>query len=230
VKKTIMLLELRQYRIHEGRRAQWLDFFEGVFLPYQRESGLGRVLGYFLSYRDDREFVCLHGFRDADERSRAAAELWGGARWKSGPGTVAESLIEASRSHLADPIESSRIRRLDDVPLSGPDSEPNRVIEIRLYRIRAGQRDRFAEFFNARTVAPQRAAGMRILGQFFDREDENRFIWLRGFDDLEHRDRSKAAFYDGDLWRDELEHEAFSLIEDYSDVWLVRPLRGSLLQ
>jgi hypothetical protein len=71
---------------------------------------------------------------------------------------------------------------------------------------------------------------MRILGQFLDLEDEDRFIWLRGFDDLEHRDRSKAAFYDGDLWRHELEHQAFSLIEDYRDVWLVRPLRGSLLQ
>jgi hypothetical protein len=225
-----MLLELTQYRIREGGRAQWLDFFEEVFLPYQRESGLGRVLGHFLSYRDDREFVWFHGFRDADERARAATELWGSGRWKSALAPVAESLIETSRFHLADPIEASRIRRLNDVPLSGPDSETNGVLEIRLYRIRAGQRDRFAEFFNSRTVASQRAVGMRILGQFFDREDEDRFIWLRGFDDLEHRDRSKAAFYDGDLWRDELEHEAFSLIEDYSDVWLVAPLRGSLLR
>jgi hypothetical protein len=188
-----MLIELAQYRIHEGRRAQWLDLFEGVFLPYQQESGLGRVLGYFLSYRDDREFIWFHGFRDADERARAATELWGGERWKSALATVAGSLIEASRFHLAGPIETSRIRRLDDVPLSGPDSGPNGVLEIRLYRIRARQRDRFAEFFDARTLAPQRAAGMRILGQFFDLEDENRFIWLRGFDDLEHRDRSKAA-------------------------------------
>jgi hypothetical protein len=225
-----MLLELRQYRIQEDRRAQWLDFFEGVFLPYQREIGLGKVLGYFLSYRDDRDFVWFYGFRDADERARAATELWGGERWKRSLAPVAGSMIEASRLHLASPIEASRIRRLDDVPLSGSDAAPNGVLEIRLYRIRPGQRDRFVDFFGARTLEPQRAAGMRILGQFLDLEDENRFVWLRGFDDLEHRDRAKATFYDGKLWLDELEQEAFGMIEDYRDVWLVRPLRGSLLQ
>jgi hypothetical protein len=108
-----MLIEIRQYRIHEGRRAQWLDFFEGVFLPYRQESGLGRVLGYFLSFRDDREFVWFHGFRGADERARAATELWGSERWKSALAPVVGSLIEASRFHLAGPIESSRNLQLD---------------------------------------------------------------------------------------------------------------------
>jgi len=104
------------------------------------------------------------------------------------------------------------------------------ILEIRIYRIRAGMRDRFIDFFESKTLAPQRAAGMEVLGQFRSLDDPNLFVWLRRFDDAEARDRQKAAFYEGALWKDELEDEAFSMIEDYSNVLLVEPTAHSAIQ
>lgn len=225
-----MLAELRLYRATPGNRTRWLHFFEQEFMPYHCEVGVGRILGHFLSYRDDQGFAWLQGFDSSRERERAGPLLWGSERWKRELGPVAASLLEETRVHVLTPAPGSRIAEVGDVPFPTPEGDGNRVLEIRLYRIRPGRRDTFAEFFRSKTVAPQEASGMRVLGQFFDLEDENCFVWLRGFPDLESRDIRKAEFYDGDLWLKELEHEAFGMIEDYSNVWLVTPARSSLFQ
>ncbi|MGE5803869.1 MAG: NIPSNAP family protein [Gemmatimonadota bacterium] len=225
-----MLVELRLYRIKPGKRAQWLAFFEQRFLPYHRSVGVGTVLGYFLSYRDDEGFAWLHAFASDSDRDEARTLLWEGERWREDLAPVAKDLLRESCVHLLAPLPASRILKIDDIPLPSLHAQTNRVLEIRIYRIRPGRRDDFAEFFNTRTVAPQEANGMQILGQFKDLEDDNCFVWLRGFPDLETRDVQKAAFYDGDLWLKELEGEAFAMIEDYSNVWLVTPARHSLFQ
>ena len=225
-----MFAELRLYQIKPGKRAQWLEFFEQRFLPYHRAVGLGKVLGHYLSYRDDEGFAWLHGFGTLDEREQSRTLLWGSERWRREFAPTVKDLLLESRVHLLAPLSGSRIREISSIPLPAPYGAGNEVLEIRLYRIRQGQRDAFAEFFNAKTVAPQEAIGMRVLGQFRDLEDDNCFVWLRGFPDLETRDLRKAAFYEGDVWLKELEAEAFAMIEDYSNVWLVTPARHSLFK
>ncbi len=60
-----------------------------------------------------------------------------------------------------------------------------------------------------------------------DLGDEDRFVWFRAFETEEERERLKAEFCGGQIWKEELEHEAFSMVEDYSDVTLVRPTEES---
>ncbi len=225
-----MFLELRLYRVKSGNRAKWLHFFEQQFMPYHQEVGVGRILGHFLSFRDDEGFAWLHGFDDRTEWERARAHLWGSERWQRELAPAATALLGDCRVRLLAPTPGSCIGRVSDVPLPLPLGIGNAVLEIRIYRIRRGRRESFAEFFNTRTVVPQEAVGMRVLGQFVDLEDEDCFVWLRGFPDLETRDCRKAAFYDSDQWLRELEAEAFGMIEDYSNVWLVAPARGSLFR
>ena len=110
--------------------------------------------------------------------------------------------------------KSEDFRRLNETPLW----------EIRQYRIAPGQRARFEEFFRNRALEPLKRYGMIIHGRFDDLDDPNNFVWLRGFPDLIERDRRKAAFYQSKLWLEELQDEAFSMIEDYSNVLLVAPV------
>ncbi len=98
------------------------------------------------------------------------------------------------------------------------------VLEIRQYRIAPGQRARFEKFFRERCLEPLRRNGMTVHGQFDDLDDENNFVWLRGFPDLVERDRRKAAFYQSALWLEELQDEVFSMVKDYSNVLLVAPV------
>jgi hypothetical protein len=66
---------------------------------------------------------------------------------------------------------------------------------------------------------------MKILGPFLSIEDTDTFFFMRGFPDLESREPMKAQFYDGDLWKNELENVVMPMIEKY-DVVLVDDTEG----
>jgi hypothetical protein len=69
------------------------------------------------------------------------------------------------------------------------------ILEVRIYKIKPGLCDRFAEFFDAKALPAQEAMGM-----------------------------------EGPAWKGGLEEEAFSMIEDYSNVVLVEPTPASAIR
>jgi len=99
------------------------------------------------------------------------------------------------------------------------------IVEVRSYRIKPGHRDAFIHFFETRAVPALRTHGMKILGPLLDLENPNKFVWLRSFPSLAERDRMKAAFYEGALWKNELEAIAMPLLESY-DVILCETSNG----
>lgn len=125
---------------------------------------------------------------------------------------------------LPEMVRKLTVRRLAEAPFDAAMVAALPVIELRLYRIAPGMRARFRKFFNERTLDAQERSGMSVSGQFDDLDDENLFVWLRGFPGLLERDRRKADFYQSAYWLEELQDEAFSMIEDYSNVLLVTPV------
>ena len=89
------------------------------------------------------------------------------------------------------------------------------IVEVRSYRIKPGRREEFIRFFEGRAVAAQQSHGMKILGPLLDLENPNKFVFLRSFPSLEERDRLKEAFYEGELWKSELEAIAMPMIDSY---------------
>jgi hypothetical protein len=77
----------------------------------------------------------------------------------------------------------------------------NRVIELRQYTLHPGQRDTLIELFEREFVESQEAEGMDIIATFCDLDNPDRFVWLRGFPDMEARAKSLAAFYGGPVWK-----------------------------
>lgn len=92
------------------------------------------------------------------------------------------------------------------------------IVEVRSYRIKPGRRAEFIQFFETRSVPALRSHGMLVLGPLLDLENPNKFVWLRSFPSIEERERMKAAFYDGDLWKNELEAIAMPMLESYDVV------------
>jgi hypothetical protein len=99
------------------------------------------------------------------------------------------------------------------------------IVEVRSYRIIPGRREEFIRLFESRAVPALRAHGMKVLGPLIDVENPNKFVWLRSFPSLEERDRLKKAFYEGDLWKNELEALAMPMLESY-DVILCETSSG----
>ncbi|MFI8433990.1 putative quinol monooxygenase [Streptomyces sp. NPDC079020] len=108
------------------------------------------------------------------------------------------------------------------MPRTDPVGHPA-VIELRQYTLRPGRRDELIDLFDREFVETQEETGMIVLGQFRDLDDPDRFIWLRGFTDMEARREALSAFYDGPVWT---KHgpQANATMADSDDVLLLRPL------
>ena len=94
------------------------------------------------------------------------------------------------------------------------------IIEMRTYKTKPGRRGDFLEIFHSKSVPAHAEIGMKILGPFLSIEDPDTFFWMRGFPDLPSRDPMKAEFYEGRLWKNELENVLLPMLEKY-DVVLV---------
>jgi hypothetical protein len=89
------------------------------------------------------------------------------------------------------------------------------IVEVRSYRIRPGCRAEFIRFFETRAIPALHAHGMMVLGPLLDVENPNKVVWLRSFPSLEERDRMKEAFYEGELWKNEMEAIVMPMIDSY---------------
>jgi NIPSNAP len=106
------------------------------------------------------------------------------------------------------------------------DPSRDRVVELRQYTLYPGRRDELIELFERVFVEPQDAVGARVLGQYRDADDPDRFVWLRGFDSMVTRHAALTAFYDGAIWRAHRE-AAVVTMRDSDNVLLLRPLESA---
>jgi quinol monooxygenase YgiN len=98
------------------------------------------------------------------------------------------------------------------------------IVELRQYTLHPGKRDVLIDLFDREFVESQEAVGMRLIGQFRDLDDPNRFVWLRGFRDMRTRDEGLRAFYGGPVWKAHREAANATMV-DSSNVLLLRPAR-----
>ena len=103
------------------------------------------------------------------------------------------------------------------------------IIEMRTYKTKPGRRAQFLEIFSARSVPAHREIGMTIAGPFLSLEDPDTFFFMRGFPDLASREQMKARFYEGELWKNELESILMPMLERYEVVLVEGPDRIDLL-
>lgn len=99
------------------------------------------------------------------------------------------------------------------------------VIEMRTYKIKPGKRAQFLEIFRSKSIPAHTEIGMKILGPFLSIEDPDTFFFMRGFPDISSREPMKAKFYEGELWKSELENVLLPMIEKY-DVVVVEDKDG----
>lgn len=96
------------------------------------------------------------------------------------------------------------------------------VVELRQYTLHEGRRDALVALFDREFVESQEATGMTVIGQFRDLDAPDRFVWLRGFADMDVRATALAAFYGGPVWRAHRDAANATMI-DSDDVLLLRP-------
>jgi NIPSNAP len=102
------------------------------------------------------------------------------------------------------------------------------IIEMRTYKTKPGCGTRFLEIFRSKSIPAHEEIGMKILGPFLSVEDPDTFFFMRGFPDLASRESMKARFYEGELWKSELENLLMPMLEKYDAVLVDDP--GGLIR
>jgi len=108
-----------------------------------------------------------------------------------------------------------------------------RLLEIRTYRIRDGQRDEFGRRVAA-VIPMLHRYGIDVVGHGPSIEDELHYVLLRSFASLDDLDQQEAGFYGGDEWRSGPREGILEHIQAYHTVVLrsteeaVRALAASL--
>lgn len=97
------------------------------------------------------------------------------------------------------------------------------VIEMRTYKTKPGKRAEFLRIFRNKSVPAHDEIGMKILGPFLSVEDPDTFFFMRGFPDVASREPMKAKFYEGKLWKEELENVLLPMLEKYEAIVVEDP-------
>jgi len=126
------------------------------------------------------------------------------------------------------PAETSR--ELDTSARHAPEQAEKTwcpIIELRHYLHHPGRRDEFIALFDDYFIEGQEHSGACIPGQFRDRTNPDRFVWLRGFADMQTRRTVLHDFYQvSPLWQAH-RTAANDTISDVSNVFLLRPARAA---
>jgi hypothetical protein len=110
--------------------------------------------------------------------------------------------------------------------MENPDAQPPQtccpIVELRQYTLHPGKRDVLIDLFDREFVESQEALGMKVIGQFRDLDNSNRFVWLRGFRDMPSRAQALKDFYGGPVWKTHREAANATMI-DSDNVLLLHP-------
>jgi hypothetical protein len=111
--------------------------------------------------------------------------------------------------------------------MENPDAQPPLepccpIVELRQYTLHPGKRDVLIDLFDREFVESQEALGMKVIGQFRDLHNPNRFVWLRGFQDMPSRAQALKDFYGGPVWKAHREVANTTMI-DSDNVLLLHP-------
>ncbi len=95
------------------------------------------------------------------------------------------------------------------------------VLELRQYRLVPGGLGTLLALFDAHLVAGQEDSGIHVGPILLDPDDPTRFVWMRGFHEMEQRREALERFYGGPVWQ---QHRsvANAALADNDDVLLLR--------
>jgi NIPSNAP len=116
--------------------------------------------------------------------------------------------------------ETNWIMEFVRVPTSAQTCCP--VVELRQYTLVPNGREALIALFEREFIETQEATGMIVIGQFRELNNADRFVWLRGFSDMDARAAQLQEFYGGPVWEAHRDVANATMI-DSDNVLLLRP-------
>jgi NIPSNAP len=87
------------------------------------------------------------------------------------------------------------------------------LFELRQYRTRPGQRERWVRLMEEEIIPFQTAKGIVIVGSWVAEQEEDLYVWLRRFDSEAERERLYQEVYQSDHWKEHIGPRVGELID-----------------
>lgn len=78
------------------------------------------------------------------------------------------------------------------------------LFELRQYRTKPGQRERWAKYMDEVIIPYQISKGMVIVASYVGETEEDLYVWIRRFDNEEERVRLYKEVYENEYWQKEV--------------------------
>lgn len=89
------------------------------------------------------------------------------------------------------------------------------ILDVRVYRIRAGKRDEFHALARDETIPMARRFGQEVVDFGPSTHDADSYYLIRAFPSIDERTEALARFYESEEWRTKYDARVMRLIESY---------------
>jgi hypothetical protein len=167
----VRVIELRNYRLVEGRTGDFIRFFEEHFLFSQRDEGM-HALGQFTVVDAPDRFVWIRSFDDMAARLKGLTAFYGGAFWLARRDTANSMMLDHTDVHLLRPLAPldalTRGLALEDRALEPAGALPPDagLVTADFLRTSPGGLERLVELFERRVQPTLLEHGHQVLGHF----------------------------------------------------------------
>lgn len=76
-----MFIELRQYRIRQGKIDEWVNFMEEVIIPFQTTQGM-EITGSFRDEEDETLYFWCRRFNSEEDRVKLYDSVYNSDKWR----------------------------------------------------------------------------------------------------------------------------------------------------
>ena len=87
------------------------------------------------------------------------------------------------------------------------------LFELRLYRMRPGQRENWVKCMEEEIIPFQVGKGMVVVGSFLGEDDPDLYVWIRRFESEAERERLYRDVYQTDYWKNEMSPRVWQMID-----------------
>ncbi len=105
------------------------------------------------------------------------------------------------------------------------------IFELREYRIKTGMRSSWVKLMDEMIIPFQQKMGMTIIGSFIAIEENDLYIWIRGFNSEEERKELYDKVYGSEYWKKDVRNAMGDmLIKSEVKVTMMDSTPGSVLK
>ncbi len=87
------------------------------------------------------------------------------------------------------------------------------LFELRQYRTKPGQREKWAKLMDEVIIPYQISKGMVIVASYVGEAEEDLYVWIRRFDNEAERERLYKEVYENDYWQNEISPQVGDMID-----------------